>query len=69
MSLYQETPKGASPSKRSSCDGKVPHGTRSEAVQAIVRLREKRKLEAKGLIVYKCVYCPAFHVGHMIRRR
>lgn len=49
--------------RRKACDGKVRHGTESEALRTMFAMRGRR------LNVYRCSYCNGFHVGHRPRGR
>lgn len=52
------------PSKKTAHNGKFPHVTRASAVWHKLKLVERGAAEWQ-LNVYKCPFCPAFHVGHI----
>lgn len=50
-----------------SCEGKSPFLTFAQAVRALRRMLKRRGRDAakqRGMHVYRCPYCPAYHIGH-----
>ncbi len=56
--------------RRASHRGKIRYRTYERAVSVAQRLNERTVLMFGRMVVYRCRYCPRFHIGHRwIRRR
>lgn len=57
--------------QHSSCAGKIAYETRETAREALKRLSRRPRPKSNGGYVglkpsiYKCSWCPAFHIGHV----
>lgn len=53
--------KGASRKRIGTCLAKVRYRSRDRATSALLELTEGGR---GGMIVYACLYCKGFHIGH-----
>lgn len=47
-----------------SCEGKIPHRSKHSAKLEKKRLKRMAGKPLRDLVVYKCVFCRKFHLGH-----